>query len=94
MNDRCFLKGLEAIPEGRPATGLKSTSRILEGLTLPWGSVEPWKGIGCGGGPGRQKKAPERGPGLENAMRVVLVRRGATQEAYPDRGGSAIPGAT
>jgi hypothetical protein len=42
----------------------------------------------------RQKKAPVREPGLENAMRVVLVRRGATQEAYPHRGRGAIPGAT
>ena len=35
--------------------------------------VEPRKGIGCRVGPGRQKKAPEGGPGLENTMRVVLV---------------------
>jgi hypothetical protein len=40
------------------------------------------------------KKAPEGGPGLENAMLVVLVRRGATREAYSDRGGGAIAGAT
>ena len=29
--------------------GQKFTSRILEGLSLVWDSVEPWKGIGCGG---------------------------------------------
>ena len=40
------------------------------------------------------KKTPEGGPGLENAMRVVLVRRGATREAYADRDRGAMPGAT
>jgi hypothetical protein len=56
------------------------------------GLVERRIGIGCGGGRGRQKKAPEGGPGLENAMRVALVRRGATQEAYahPGRGAREV----
>ena len=96
MNDRHFLNGLEATPEGRPATGVKSTSRILEGNGAVRGLVEQRTGVGCGGrAPGRStKKTPEGGPGLENAMRVVLVRRGATREAYADRDRGAMPGAT
>ena len=47
----------------------------------------------CGGRPrGPQKKPRQRALGLENAMRVVLVRRGATRGAYADRGRGAREG--
>jgi len=51
------------------------------------------RGLVAGRPRGRQKEAPAiTPPGLENAMRVVLVRRGATRGAYPDRGGGAMAG--
>jgi len=53
------------------------------------GLVEPREGKGNLVAAGETlKKAPAEGvPGMhENARRGVLMRRGATQEAYPDRG--------
>jgi hypothetical protein len=42
--------------------------------------------------PAGRKKPRKRAPGLENAMLVVLVRRGATREAYADPGRGAREG--
>ena len=62
MNDRHFLNGLEATPEGRPATGVKSTSRILEGNGAVRGLVEQRTGVGCGGrAPAGRQKKPRKG---------------------------------
>jgi len=55
------------------ADAMKSTSRILEGLTLLWGLVEPQKGIGCGAG---------REAGYVGGRQTEKGPRGATAGAF------------